>query len=320
MLGHMSNVANHSPRVLFLGMQGNFSHPSLRALLEHGIEVCAVVIPSAPHTASGLPAIVKRDQPRAVRSMLPLLQSSLHTSIVQIAWEQRIPVWEVRHLSDPEVLSTLGAYKPDMICVACFPQRIPRTLLDLPRLGCLNVHPALLPANRGPVPLFWTFHEGQQQTGVTIHQMDEVMDTGDILAQASIEVPDGVGYAQLESQCAVLGGALLAETTWKLYQGDVVRIPQDEAKSSYFPFPGDDAFIVRAVEWSAQRIYNFICGVADWGGPVTIQVDDQYIPVKNGISYSHENIDTVDLQKVITVGEEELDIRCKDGWVRIRVR
>src|SRR5437588_6925652 len=92
------NMASN-PRIVFFGMQGNFSHPPLRALLEHGIEVCAVVIPSAQHAASDLPAIARREQPRAVRSMLPLLQSSVHTSIVQIAWARHIPVWEVRRLS-----------------------------------------------------------------------------------------------------------------------------------------------------------------------------------------------------------------------------
>src|SRR5204862_1767507 len=112
-----------------------------------------------------------------------------------------------------------------IICVACFSQRIPRIILDLPRLGCLNVHPSLLPANRGPVPLFWTFREGHQQTGVTIHLMNEGMDTGDILAQEPIEVPSGISYAQLELQCATLGGKLLARTVWVSYRGLAIRVP-----------------------------------------------------------------------------------------------
>src|SRR5438876_2262852 len=85
----------HPPSVLFLGMLGNFSYPPLQALLDSGIEVCAVVIPATQTPGLGLPAIRKREQPRMARSMLPLLQSSQQTSILQLAWERDIPVWEV---------------------------------------------------------------------------------------------------------------------------------------------------------------------------------------------------------------------------------
>ena len=175
------------PRVLFLGMPGNFSWPSLRALLDGGIDVCAVVLPASPRPGPDRPyhpPITRREQLRSTRSMLPLLNSSLHGGIVQLAWERQIPVWEVSRMSDPATVSTLAAYQPDLICVACFSLRIASSILDIPRLGSLNVHPSLLPAHRGPVPLFWAFRQGLQQTGVTIHLMDEGMDTGDILAQS----------------------------------------------------------------------------------------------------------------------------------------
>src|SRR6266536_2866091 len=113
------------PRVLFLGMPGNFSRPSLPALLDGGIEVCAAVLPVSPRPGldhlDGLvrPAINRREQPRSTRSMVPLLNSSLHAGIVQFAWERQIPLWEVSRMSDPETVSTLAAYQPDIIVVAC---------------------------------------------------------------------------------------------------------------------------------------------------------------------------------------------------------
>ncbi len=237
------------PRVLFFGMQGDFSTPSLHALLASDIDVCAVVVPISPIPGVKQPAIQRREQPHGVRSSLPLL--SLHPSIVEMAWKQHIPVWEVRRLSDITVHETLASYEPDILCVACFSQRVPRSIIDLPRLGCLNVHPSLLPANRGPVPLFWTFRNGEQTTGVTIHFLDETMDTGDILAQERIEVPDGTGYAQLETQCAVIGGALLANVVQNLYKGNITRTVQDATKSSYYSFPTEKDFI-------SQHVYNFI--------------------------------------------------------------
>src|SRR5216684_2691142 len=203
----MSNTAQTArlPNVLFLGMQGRFSYPSLRALLGAGIQVCAVVIPAEQSFGANLPVIQKRDQPQTSRMMLPVLNSSDHTSILELAWEQDIPVWEVRQLSDPETLRVLATYHPDMICVACFSKHIPHGILDIPPLGCLNVHPSLLPANRGPEPLFWAFRQGSRKTGVSIHFMNEGMDTGDILAQASIDIPVGISYAELEQQCAIRG-------------------------------------------------------------------------------------------------------------------
>jgi methionyl-tRNA formyltransferase len=315
----MSNTARiaRSPRILFFGMQGNFSHPPLRAVLESGIEVCAVVIPTERSLKGGLPAIRRREQPQASRAMLPVLQSTIHTSILQLAWEREIPVWEVNRLSGPETVSVLAAYQPDVICVVCFSKRIPRAILDIPRLGCLNVHPSLLPTNRGPEPLFWTFREGDQQTGVTIHLMDEVMDTGPIVAQEVLEVPDGIGYAQLEAQCAELGGRLLVRSVWDLYNGAAVPELQDETKSSYHAFPSDDGFVVPVAEWSAQHVYNFICGVASWGTPTILQVGDKTVHVKKAISYSHRTIDR---------GESEMDekpgegfwVKCKQGSVLVK--
>jgi methionyl-tRNA formyltransferase len=319
--GLMSNIARstRSPRILFLAMQGNFSYPPLKALLEAGIEVCAIVIPAekALKGDPGIPAIRLREQSLPSRSMLPVLQSTIHTSILQLAWEREIPVWEVTRLSDPETISALAAYQPDVICVACFSKRIPRAILDIPRLGCLNVHPSLLPTNRGPEPLFWTFHEGGQQTGVTIHLMDEGMDTGQIVAQEVVEVPDGITYAQLEAQCAESGGRLLARSVLDLYNGVAALVPQDETKSSYHAFPSVDDFVVPVTEWSARHVYNFICGLASWGTPLILQVGNNALHVKTAISYSQKVIDH-DKSEMDEKPGERFWVKCKQGSVLVK--
>jgi methionyl-tRNA formyltransferase len=306
----MSNTAaSKRPRILFFGMEGNFSHPPLRALLEHGIEVCAVVIP-AQHTEPDQPVIQRLEYKSRSRSMLPMLNSSVHTSILQIASEHQIPVWEVSRLSHPETTSVFASYQTDAICVACFSLRIPRSILTIPRLGCLNVHPSLLPANRGSEPLFWTFREGQRQTGVTIHLMDEGMDTGDIVAQEAIEIPDGISYTQLEARCATLGGILLAYSVWDLYKGLATPTKQDVTQSSYHPFPSANDFVINAAEWDARCVYNFICGIASWGGPITVQVGDASIHVKAAISYSQN-------EEAYSQQGEKFWIPCRAGSVKI---
>jgi methionyl-tRNA formyltransferase len=314
----MSNTAQtaRSPRVLFLGMQGNFSHPPLRALLEAGIEVCAVVVPAPQSPMRDQPAIQQREQPQTSRSMLPVLRSSLHASIVQLAWERQIRVWEVHRMSDPETGNVFAGYQPDFICVACFSKRIPRVILDIPRLGCLNVHPSLLPANRGPEPLFWMFREGVKHTGVTIHLMDEGMDTGPIVAQDDIEIPDGMSYAELEARSAELGGKLLARSIWDIYNGVAVPVVQDETKSSYHHFPSDDDFVVPVAEWSARHVYNFICGVASWGTPIILRVGNRSLLIERVISYSHKDIGDSN-SEVFGQPGEEFWVECRDGSVKV---
>ena len=314
----MSNLESPaSPRALFLGMQGNFSHPPLRALLESDIEVRAIVIPARDqHPAQA--AMRRLEPPPKTRSLLPVLHSSLHTSIAHIAWERGIPLWEVQRMSDPETLAVFAAYQPDVLCVACFSLYIPRSILDIPRLGCLNVHPSLLPANRGPDPLFWTFRQGMRQTGATIHLMDEGLDSGPIVAQERVEVPDGIRYAQLEAQCAEAGSKLLARSVWELYQGTAVPRTQDKSQSSYLPLPSSEDFVVPVAQWNAQHVFNFIRGVASRGEPVQLLIDGQNMLVTDAISYSHENTDND--PKAITEGaDREVSVQCRDGWVRVKL-
>ena len=317
----MSNTlrAGDRPRVIFMGMTGNFSLPPLRALLESGIEICAVVLPAQVRDATQ-PAIRRLELPIRARAVLPVLSSALHASIARIAWEGGIPLWEVQRMSDAETRAVYSSYEPDALCVACFSLYIPRSILDIPRLGCLNVHPSLLPANRGPDPLFWTFREGSGKTGVSIHLVDEGLDTGPIVAQEQIDVPDGIRYAELETRCAELGGKLLVRSLRELHRGTAHLMQQDEAKSSYLPVPTAEDYVVPAAEWTARRVYNFVRGVALPGQPVQLVVNGGFVKAVDAISYSHEDIDTgASLAHEGTAGEV-MRVRCMDGWVVLTVQ
>ena len=212
--------------------------PPLEALLADGLPVCGVVMPAAGGLASAAPVIRKRPISVA-RSHIPLLTPYMNRTIAQIAWERDIPVIEVGRLSSPETLEALAGFRPDVICVACFPQRLPRALLEVSPLGCLNVHPSLLPAYRGPSPGYWVLRSGERQTGVTIHLMDERLDTGDILMQQAFEIAPGITPDALEQQCAILGGPLLARAVRALAAGTAVRTPQDPSRASYYSWPDE---------------------------------------------------------------------------------
>jgi methionyl-tRNA formyltransferase len=180
-------------RVLFVGTAGVFSATALRGLLAGGVAVCGVVV----YAGEQEPPI--RRVPPERRSPLPLLNPYLSESSAQIAWEREIPLFALSKPGAAATLAALGELRPDLACVACFPRRIPPPLLALPPLGFLNIHPALLPAHRGPAPLFWTLRAGERRSGVTLHLMDTGLDTGPIVAQAPIELPDGISGPQADA-------------------------------------------------------------------------------------------------------------------------
>lgn len=304
-----------APRVLFFGMQGNFSAACLHALLAQRIEVCAVVMPATPLPESQPVTIQRREPPRTMRSLLPLAQSGSPIPLLHTAWSRDIAVWEAGHLAHPDTLAILAAYQPTVLCVACFSKRIPRAILGLPALGGLNIHPSLLPANRGPVPLFWTFREGHETTGVTIHLLTEQMDSGDILAQEVIRVRDGITYEQLELTCATHGGKLLASAVAALHTGRAKPRPQDEERSSYHSFPDEEDFVVEASSWSARHVYNFVRALSSWNTPITLQLADERLLVRDALSYSLER--PVPLEEVRRVDERM--VLCRSGWVRVLV-
>jgi len=316
---HISLSARKAaPRAIFLGMQSHFSYPSLRALLAAEVEVCAVILP-APTDSGPTAAVHLLEPPGRRRMLLPVQQSMLHTSLQQLAWEHALPLWQVARLSDPAVHDLLAGYQPDVLCAACFPWRLPPEILATARLGALNVHPSLLPVNRGPQPLFWTFRLGHCRSGVTIHLMNEHLDSGDILAQESIDVPEGISYRELEDQCALLGSQLLTRTVADLYHGRAVRQPQDNSLSSVYPSPsnrqGRTDFTIDPRQWDARHVYNFICGVKDWDEPLTLVADEELtLQVEDALVYSYKSHDL----HLYTSQPDAWPVRCRQGKVVVR--
>ncbi len=272
------------PRVLLLGTRGVFSRAPLLALIEGGVEVRAVVV-SAPGQVFPAPAPIRElSAPGAVPGALPLLQQEAEQSVMEIAWERGIPVLEVASLHDAEAVATLASYNVDVLCVACFPLRLPRQVLELPPLGCLNVHPSLLPKNRGPVPLFWTFRAGDRTTGVSVHLMTDDLDGGDILEQAPIEVPDGIVGEEMDRRCSALGGHLLLKAVRNLAAGTARRTCQDSEHASYHGWPSAEDFEV-PTWWSARRAFGFIRGISDWGRPAVLVVGQERFEVRAALDY-----------------------------------
>ncbi|MGQ9501261.1 MAG: methionyl-tRNA formyltransferase [Anaerolineae bacterium] len=149
-----------------------------------------------------------------------------------------IPVIGSRDVNAPETLAVLRAWQPDVILSIYLNQLIKREVITLPRLGCLNIHPALLPRNRGLFPYFWVLANGERETGVTLHWVDEMFDTGPILLQEVIPVQPNDTITSLAYRCAVIGAQLLERGLALVESGNPPRIPQNEHEASYHSWPG----------------------------------------------------------------------------------
>ena len=267
-------IRGRVPRVVYCGMFGALSRLPFAALAAGPVELCAVVVPPRVSQAPTLPAPAVRElRPPAEPSPRPAsLAALLARTIVELAWERQIPVYEVARF-DAAALATIAAHRPDLIAVSCFPLRFPPAILALPPLGVLNLHPTLLPRGRGPDPLFWTFRERDPERagagGVTVHLMDGGLDSGPIVAQGRVPLPDGIGGDELTLQLAARGATLLTEAVAARADGCAAPRPQDEALATTFPAPvaADLAF---GPDAPARWAFNFVRGTAGAGWPHTL--------------------------------------------------
>lgn len=173
--------------------------------------------------------------------------------------------------TSPAFRNRIAALAPDVIVVACFPWRVPRTIRDIPRFGCLNVHPSLLPDGRGPEPVFWSFRRGLRRTGVTIHRMDDGLDTGPILAQHASDIGANATIVTLEADLARIGGQLLHGVIRDLAAGTARERLQPPGNWPVAPFPSRQD-LVATTEWSATHVASFIRAVAPVHGPVSLRI------------------------------------------------
>lgn len=156
--------------------------------------------------------------------------------VKQWALERGIDVVTPEKLKDPAFLAELQNTEWDLFVVAMYAKLIPKQLLDMPRRGCLNVHPSLLPKFRGPSPVLSAILADERTTGVTIMQLEEAMDAGPILAQARIELDEEVWPpkgSEFETLLATEGGNLLAETIPHWLSGSIDAEPQDDSNATY---------------------------------------------------------------------------------------
>ena len=243
------------PRIVFFGTTNELSLASFRELIDGGVIIVAAVV-TADVAFLDLSASLERIHPVARTSELPLVNPFLEPNLIHAAWSAKVPVYALKNMNSPSLSELLSTLQPDAGCVACFPWKIPMSLISSLRFGFVNVHPSLLPFYRGPEPLFWLFREADLECrGVSVHRMDADLDTGPLLCQQSIEFPDGMGQIEVERACGALGGQLLIRALDKLTTGERGDPQPGNGSSHPWPMPADYAL---DTNWSARRAFNFM--------------------------------------------------------------
>lgn len=229
-------------RVVFMGTP-EFAVASLDILLKERIDIVAVV--TQPDRPVGRKRIIT---PPPVK---------------KLAIEHNIPVYQPAKVRDEEFIKKLLSLEPDLIVVVAFGQILSRQVLDIPKIGCINVHASLLPKYRGAAPVQWAIINGEKVTGVTTMWMDEGLDTGDIFLQESIEIKDDWTALELFSELSILGGKLLIDTLKHIKSGNIIRIAQDDTQATYAPMLKKE---IGKIDWSksANEICNLIRGTYPW--------------------------------------------------------
>ncbi len=229
-------------RIIFMGTP-DFGVPSLNALIRGPDRVVAVV--SQPDRPKG----------RSRRPVQPPTKA--------VAARHGLPILQPEKIKTPEFFAALESYAPDLIIVAAYGRILPPTLLNLPKHGCINVHGSLLPRHRGAAPIQWALIKGDPEVGVTIMQMDEGMDTGDILLTASLRPDPEETAGSLLPRLAELGSQALMDTIDLLGQGGLATIKQDEALATTAPMLKKEDGLI---DWQrpAVHIDRLIRGLDPW--------------------------------------------------------
>ena len=273
-------------RVLFLGQSCASAIPPLTALLEAGFTIPAVVLARQPGSRLG--------------------------EIQRVAASAGIPVVWVN--SAAEATEAIQSIAPQIAVAACFLWRLPREARETPPLGILNVHPSLLPAGRGPEPVFWTLRRSERMTGVTVHRMDAGFDTGPIVAHGEMPVLVGITAPDLEQDLMTLGGSLLVDALPALAAGTLQPWPQPAVGASQAPRP-------KPADWTmmsslpAAWAWRFARGVAPLRGPLTAIAGGTAIRVAAGLDWSPDERLP---EPVLEDGDGTVRVRFSPGWVRFQ--
>lgn len=234
-------------KIIFMGTP-DFAVGTLEAIIEAGHEVLLVV--------------TQPDKPKGRSGALQF------TPVKECALAHGIEVFQPNKIRLQENVEYLSKYPADIMVVAAFGQILPKSILDMPKYGCINVHASLLPKYRGAAPIQWAIINGDAVTGVTIQQMDVGVDTGDILLTKEYTIDPEETGGGLFDKLAVIGAEACVEALEEIANGTAVRVPQEHEKATHVSMISKDFGVI---DWAkpAEEIERLIRGLNPWPSAYT---------------------------------------------------
>lgn len=238
--------------IIFAGTP-EFSVPALEKLHEAGHNIDLVITQQDRRKGRG-----KKLQP---------------TPVKEKALELGLEVFQPSNINSKESLDYIKSFNPDVIVVIAYGQIFKEEVLNLPKYGCINIHASLLPKYRGAAPINWVLINGEDETGVTIMQMEKGLDTGDMYYKKKIAIKNTDDSEDIHDKLSSLGAEAIVESLEDIISGKLKGEKQDDSKSSYSPMIYKET---GHIDWNknAEDIYNLIRGVKPWPGAFSIYEDE----------------------------------------------
>ena len=273
-------------RVVFMGTP-EFAVPCLQKLLDCGHEVTGV--------------FTQPDKPQGRKMILT------PPPVKELALANNIPVYQPLKMRDGTALEMLKEADPELAVVVAYGKILPKEILDYPKYGCINIHASLLPKLRGAGPIQWSVINGFEKTGVTSMQMDEGLDTGDMLISREIEIGENDTAGDMHDKLSVLGAEVLEETINALLEGSLKPEKQNHDEFTYAPMLSKE---LSPIDWNApaREVHNKIRGLSPWPSATAV-MDGKKVKIHKSILVD----DAAKSAGEVVANGSRLVVSCGDG-------
>lgn len=281
-------------KIVFMGTP-DFAKDSLEAIYNAGHEILAVV--------------TNVDKPKG-RGM-----KMIATPVKEYAISKNLKIYQPEKVrKNTEFIEEIKNLKPDVICVVAYGKILPKEILDIPKLGCINVHGSLLPKYRGAAPIQWAVINGEKTTGITTMYMDVGMDTGDMILKKEVAIKDDETTGELWERLSKIGAELLVETLKKIKEGTAPRIPQGE-EFTLAPMLDKE---MSKIDWqnkTANEIKNLVRGLNPIIGTYSFLDGKKLKFWKVDVIHEESNAENGTVLK--SNSKEGLYIKARDGIIKV---
>lgn len=280
-------------RILFMGTP-DFAAGCLKALVEAGYDVAG--------------AVSQPDKPKGRGHKLQM------TPVHAYADAQGIPVFQPPFIKNGELEEVLAQIKPDVVVVVAYGKKLPESVLNFPKYGCINVHASLLPKYRGAAPIQWSIINGEHETGITTMYMAQGIDTGDMILKKTVPITEEETFGTLHDKLMDAGAQTLVETLERLGNGTAPREEQDDSQSCYAPMIDKET---ARIDWSqsAASIRNLVRGMNPAPLAYTYYQDKR---MKIGMVELCEGVHDGEPGQILQAGRDGVLVQCGSGTLLIK--